>query len=438
MVSHYGPGSDRTELTRRSRLSRFNLAIALGSGVSVVVALGLFFGTLGPFPSTQGGSGAATSPPPTPTPPPNSSGPGTPPPPGPTGPPARPSWCNSVSTPTPSALLIPVPNPSGFVAGGAQVSATYAYAIVNYSASDAGASLSFPSLFATFPMSSGGPLTIYFPPAAQNISGPGWWSPPSASQSVGVPATDSFGSGSALLSSEKLAVLGSSEYGNLTVEVRWHWAVYQPDAGGTVGGWSQPTSSAYWPAAVPSIFFPAPYVGLVRTTPNPALIGSEYSMWISGYVPGRSFFLEVEDPVTGQVSQAQAASPPETGPTPAEVQVLLLNYDSYLYPGTYLAHLHDACGALLYSVSVQTVYAASATVGFSASASSCGPVEFNHSAYAPGKSATVRPSETPFAFSAPSCPGFSLVGWTTSGGLHIVDSSHLLVSSSGSMSFRYQ
>jgi hypothetical protein len=350
---------------------------------------------------------------------------------------AGPGGCNAAKSPTPSALLVPNADVNGSLVPNGQLIVSYEYAVVNYTPSDAQVQIYLPTLMAVFPTAGGTPLETVFSPAVAQPSGAGWQTPAFATRSYLSAGTVSFGGAPAVLSSQKIAVLSSVPYGEIALEFRWHWILRNPGSSDAVGPWTVPTPNVQWPSALPSIFLPAPYVNIVSTSGSPAYIGSEFTAYLTGAVSGRSFFLELEAASNGLSIQTQNNSVPVGGNSSYPVRILLLNYDGYLFPGAYLVHIHDACGALLRSVPVTLGYASNATITFSISPASCPGVEFNGHNYTNGARAVVVPSANPYPVVIPDCQGASFLNWTTSGGLHVESSAGILVSSNGTLTVTY-
>lgn len=345
--------------------------------------------------------------------------------------------CFSTSTPTPSSILLPIAPPNQSVPAGGSLGATVEFAIVNYSSHQSGVQISVPSDFATFPTSSGGEVQLYLPPQVFTATGSGWLVASEQTKTVVEPSGVTFATtGSAVLSTQKIAVLANATYGTMTLEVRWQWSITPSGGSTTHGPWSVPTSKANWPSSTPSEFYPAPYVAIASWNGPSETVGTNFSAQLTGIVASRYFFLELESPSTGKVSQdhGQTAA---SGATKTTVTIPMLNYDRYLYPGSYLVHIHDACGALLRSVSVTAAYASSASIHVTVQPVSCGKITFNGNSYGDGTSIATKPSSTPYAFSVPGCSGHAFKGWSFTGGLYVYSGSQLLVSSSGSMTVTY-
>ncbi|MCI4321413.1 MAG: hypothetical protein L3K05_03810 [Thermoplasmata archaeon] len=375
-------------------------------------------------------SAAPTDPPPSRSPPPSGDPPVSNSP--------SPLACNRVTTPTPSSILVPVAGPSRATGRGGSVGATFEFSVANATSRQSGITVEVPSVFAAFPLSGGGSTSIYFGPRSFPLTGGGGWLNGSRSSAT-LPAPNGLAfaaNATALLSSQKIAVLADTPYGSVTLEVRWQWTVTTSNGSTTTGAWSVPTSSSGWPASVPSIFEPAPAITrLWESGPN-ASIGSNFTARLGGNVSARYFFLELESASTGKVAQDHGLTS-SAGASSATVTIVLLNYDRYLYPGNYLVHIHDACGALLMSLPVNASYASSATLTDYLQPATCGPVTFNGVSYANGRSFSVAPASTPYAVTVPSCSGHSFHGWHFSGGLYLSSSNKILVSSSGSFTVVY-
>lgn len=347
------------------------------------------------------------------------------------------SVCNSVTGPTPSAVLIATAPPSASLLPGGQARASIEVAEVNGSSATSPITVTLPSLFASLPTSPSGSSTLYLAPQSVVVGGTGWNHAAGLSVTKNYSSGVSFrGSGTASLSTEKLAVMASANYGTLTIEVRWHWTLTQPGGSTVTGAWTQPSARPNGTGSLPSEFYPAPYVALLAHSPSPIDIGQSFNETLGGHVAGRAFFLELEFPSNGSVVQAQGGTAPSTATTYV-ARIVLLDYNHYLTPGTYLVHVHDGCGAMLSSLSVSAIFAAHATVDFVVQPSGCGSVAFNGGHYASGSSATVSPSRTAYAFTDPVCAGHPFQGWSATGGLHVAAAGKLQVSSSGTFTVRY-
>jgi hypothetical protein len=345
--------------------------------------------------------------------------------------------CNSVSTPTPSALLIPLAGPTVAVQSGGNLSATFELAVVNHTSGNSTWKIYLPSVFVSFPLVSGAKSTIYFSPRTIQTNASGWSNPSLGTRTIQPPGGLALRPGAtATLSTQKIAVMASADYGNFTIELRWRWVVTQPNGSVTRANWSVPTYAAHWPTSIPSIFEPAPYVPLLSTTGASATIGLNYVAKLGGFVAARQFLLELEYPGNGTVVQSNYQTSPSQVSS-FSVSIVLLNYVSVLAAGTYLVHIHDQCGALVYSLSVRAYYAAVASVAIFVSPSSCGSISLNGSSYPSGSTPSIQPRWAAYAFSIPSCSGHSFQSWQTTGAVHIVSSSLMQISYNGTFSVKY-
>lgn len=335
-------------------------------------------------------------------------------------------------------MLVPTPNPAQSLGPGGTLTAVVEFGATNLSADAVGATVAAPSLFVTFPAASGPTPTIYFGPHTVAATGDGWWDGSIGASSLVEGNGVAFApGGSAVLSSQKLAMMANASYGALDLEVRWHWSMVQPDGSNATGSWTTPTPTAQWPNSLPSEFEPAPLVSLLATNGPGQTIGENFTASLGGFVSGRAFFLELEYPSTGKVVQSHGETA-SSGATRTSVTIAMLNFDRYLSPGIYLVHIHDGCGAMLLSLSENASYAASASIAISLSPASCGTVTVDGSAYGSGARFTIRPSSTPYAFARSGCSGYSFYSWQFTGGLYVSSSSQLLVSASGSIAVTYQ
>ncbi len=137
----------------------------------------------------------------------------------------------------------------------------------------------------------------------------------------------------------------------------------------------------------------------------------------------------------GSVVQAQGTTV-ATNAVTANVSIPVLNYDSYLPPGSYLVHIHDVCGAILYNKLIKAVFAPSALVTFYIQPSFCGPLTFNGTKFGNDTSAKFVPSTVPYAFTVGKCSGHTFKTWVTTGALHIA-SGQLMISYNGTFTIEY-
>jgi PKD repeat protein len=138
---------------------------------------------------------------------------------------------------------------------------------------------------------------------------------------------------------------GVTTYEGTTVSVRWSWTVTPAGGSPTTSPWSVNTDDAN----CPSNFHPAPFVNLLRSWNLTAPPGGTYQGEIAGFVAHQYFFLELENP-SGTVVYAQGQTANATNVTNVTIA-----YDCWcgrLSPGSYLVHIHNVIGSLLWSRSV--------------------------------------------------------------------------------------
>ena len=348
---------------------------------------------------------------------------------------AAPNACNAAGSLTPSAILSLNANPAHNLSAGGTLSVVYEIAVVNFTNASPAATIHVPNLWFKFPLLGGTTYQIHENATVFTITAPGWTDPNLTRKSVVVPGGLAFNaSQKATLTSQKLAVMADATYGNLTIEIRWQWQ-NTVGAGRPTGAWSTLTWSSNYPKSLATIFEPAPYAVITNFNAT-AVIGSNYSLNLSGLVASQRFFLEMEYPGSGKVVQDL---PTTAGPnaTNVTVSIPVLNYVHALSPGTYLVHIHDSCGAMLWNKSVKAVYPPNATLTFLFVPGTCGPITFNGSTFKNGSSVVVLPSTVAYNFSLAVCKGHPFNNWSTSGGLHIASSKTLLVSASGTFTVYY-
>lgn len=344
--------------------------------------------------------------------------------------------CNAVYTSTPSAIYIPIAVPAKNLTTNGEIVASMEVQVVNYTNASYGAILAFPGIFFKFPLAAGGNFTMFIAPSNFTITGAGWSNPNLLQRSDVVAGGLVFKKGSdATLTTEKVAVMANRHEGQITIEVRWHWENTPPGKKKPISGsWSIPTAQHYAPA-LPSIFYPAQYVRVVNETGAQATIGSTYNITLAGTVGAERFFLEMEQ-ASGHVVQSQAWYTSYNA-TIVNTSISMLNYDHYLSPGTYLVHVHDACGALLFNKVVKLVYPPVANVTFYFVPGQCGPIYINGSSYTNGTTGAFQPSPTAYNFSFGSCKGETFSNWSTTGALHIASGHSIVISASGTFTVRY-
>jgi hypothetical protein len=263
--------------------------------------------------------------------------------------------------PSPAALDIPVKNPGHGALAGSTIVATYEFKVVNYTRTDRNVLVYLPSAKAVLPLTASQSVTIFFLGKTVAISNGKWTSPDLFTQSTTLHSNVTFSSGtSAYLSTSKLAVMATASSGSLTVEFRWHWTV---DPAGNqsarVGPWSVPSSTEKAPF-LPSIFFPAPYVGVPSTSGSPAPSSTNFTLELNGTVANTSFRVVLEYPNNGtEIQSIWENSSPRSSVFNATVP-LTYRDGSPIPAGNYLIHVHDVCEAIVHLNSV-TVTASNGT-----------------------------------------------------------------------------
>jgi hypothetical protein len=347
--------------------------------------------------------------------------------------------CNPTSTPTPSAVLSSAPVPSHNLTANGTLTGAYEIEIVNFNnTTDVGMTVYVPNVWFKFPLVGGSTYEIHLNATTLTFTQAGWSNVSLTERSVRVVGGLDFAPGAmGSLTSQKLAVMATASYGQLSLELRWRWT--NTVAGGIVkqGPWTTPTSASSYPKSLPTIFEPAPYVYITNFNAT-AVIGSNYTDNLAGLVAGQRFFLEMEYPTSGNVVQDLGQTAPANA-TNFTVGIPVLNYVHELTPGTFLVHIHDTCGAMLWNKSVKVVYPPNATLQFVFSPGTCGPIKFNATAtYSNGTSGVFQPSPNTYNFTLGVCKGHSFQGWQTKGGLHIASGHSIVISASGTFTIFYK
>ncbi len=348
--------------------------------------------------------------------------------------------CNKVGNPAPSALYIPTSEPTVNLSSGGQITGIMEFAVVNYTSSDVGISVYFPTVYFTFPLSPTGNFSMTISPQSFNITGSGWTNGAHTNHTETVAAGLNFiPKGKDRLSTQKVAIQADVPYGTVTIEFRWMWKLTQPNGTVASSSWTIPKSTySSGSSTLPSMFFPAQYVEFISGPGNgqKVTIGTNYTAVLGGAVAGKYFFLEMEDGA-GKVVQAHAQTIAANATT-ATVTITVLNYDHYLAPGLELIHIHDVCGAILYNKLIDAVFAPKVTITFYLEPGFCGPMTFNGTKFANNTSGTFVPSTTPYSFSVPKCSGYTFKNWTDTGGLHISANDELMVSYAGTFTIEFK
>jgi hypothetical protein len=345
--------------------------------------------------------------------------------------------CNAVGSPTPSALLVQEPQPTRPLQPGGTMGYQMEVEIYNWANQTGPVNLTFPTVYFDFPLTTGHNFTITYPAGNLTLSSGGWSSPTWLARSAVVPAGLTFDTNkTARMDSMKIAIMSSGNYGSVLVKFRWRWTELEPNSTRTyLAPWSTPTNRSHFPTSVPSEFYPAAYVQLLSTSGSPATAGNNYTMTVtSRFMPGEWLLMELEFP-SGHVVQAANQTWP-ANQSIYNAQIHLLTWGHELLPGPYLVHLHDECGALLYSRLVYTHFPTTANVTLLIP-KGCGPVIFNGTKYANNTVVSVTPSATPYSVKASNCHGMAFNGTLLTGGLHYISLERVLVTCNGTLEIRY-
>ena len=331
---------------------------------------------------------------------------------------------------TPTALMIPNYNPSTSVVVGDHVNITYEFKVSaeTIRPNAVGINVYSPTVFTTMPTVGGSSFPVTFNNHTATIPGP-QWVPWSFDKLV----TSNFTFNpkeNASLSTQKVGTMADTPYGTLKLEWRWSWNITFLNGSYLQGPWTVPSLASKHDVSLPSIFKPAPYVALEQESPINDLIGSNYTMYLGGDVAGRAFYIEFESE-SGVLQAATWVYDNATTNATFEANITMLGFDNELTPGLYLVHIHDSCGAMLYSKRVTLSYASNATIQIYTTPSTCGSITLNGTVYTNGESAVLTPSGSIYNFSFHACNGYTFSNWTREGGIHIQAAGEMIVSSSG-------
>lgn len=247
------------------------------------------------------------------------------------------------------ALQIPLGVPQTTAPAGSNISASYQVEILGYWSADNGTLIHFPSVYVKIPLNATTKFAFYFAPTNVTINGSGWSSPVTKNGTLGSATNFNGGVGNATLSTVSIAVMQKDHWGTLTVAVRWGWSLTA--SGSTSSMWSSPSASATSPN-LPSIFQPAPYVGLGETTNTTAAIaGSNFEAKITGAVGKTSFGVSIEYPNGTEIVCQNQVNHRWTHCLIVYVPLIYLN-GTPLAPGHYIVHIHDSFGAIVHTISV--------------------------------------------------------------------------------------
>ncbi|MCI4345212.1 MAG: PKD domain-containing protein [Thermoplasmata archaeon] len=350
--------------------------------------------------------------------------------------PATAPVCNSVGSQFPSALEIGLPPPSEVLPQGTTIGVVYEFAVVSPATPASASVVYFPQVTASFPLSTGSHLQLVMTARSTTIPTTGWSDPAWASQSTVASQNLTFNTiANAVLNSGLVAIMATAEYGNLTLQFRWNWTTLLPNGTAIRSGWSVPSASATSPL-LPSIFYPAPYVGTAGDSGLVVPIGAMLTDYLTGAISNTSFRVVAEFPNGSEFQSTREPTPPGNG-TPFPASVPIWNRQHRLGPGGYIFHVHDRCNALVKLLLFHATYASSVQVQVLQEPGTCAPVLFNGTQVQSGQNLTVTPSLQSFNVTAGSCPGLIFGGWVTGGGVSAAQprspTTPVFVSSGGSL-----
>ncbi|HKV90061.1 MAG TPA: hypothetical protein VJQ43_02560, partial [Thermoplasmata archaeon] len=232
--------------------------------------------------------------------------------------------------------------PTGTLPPGEELEATYLVQVANFTSSVAGAIVRIPNAYVQLPTKTGS-LHLYLDPVNVTITSSAAVTATAGPLTRYGPALAFNATGSALLSTQGLAVMAGWPNGGPAVQFRWHWTIIAPDGSTSGGPWSAPSN------VVPDqLALLAPPISHVWVT------AGSYTMCLLGSLGGRTFSLHVA--TTSPVQQIDAGS--ATAPA---VAVAHFCWNSTLpanvTPQSVVLHLweYGAIPYLLYAVSVDVV-----------------------------------------------------------------------------------
>jgi hypothetical protein len=324
--------------------------------------------------------------------------------------------CKVVFGSTPSALQIPNAAPNTTLQPGDQLIVAFEYQAQNFSTAMRGIPVEVPTTLALFPQPGGTDLRVYGAARTIDVPGPNWtgWTNGSAVHSINA-SVGLSGTSPAWLTTQKLAVMATTPYGTLRLAFRWAWSIRTAAGAFTNGSFSATNMSAFHP----TVFDPAPYVRLLGTSGPTGVIGRNASMDLGGAITNDSFFLELEHADTGVVVETRSVPGATSNASPLNVGMWLESRDRDLSAGPMLVHVHNHCGAMLYSVGVRAGFAPNASVRVNVVPARCGPIDLNRTAVASGSTIVMVPSASALGISAGACPGTPFSHWRTEGALDL-------------------
>ncbi|MCI4366742.1 MAG: hypothetical protein L3K08_03205, partial [Thermoplasmata archaeon] len=265
----------------------------------------------------------------------------------------------------------------------------------------------------------GSDLRVYGSNRTIDVPGPGWTGGANGSAVHRISSTVVLSGGSpAWLTTQKLAVMASTPYGTLRLAFRWAWSIRSAAGTFTNGSFSATNVSAFHP----TVFDPAPFVRLLGTSGPNGWIGQNVTADFGGAISNDSFFLELEHADTGTVVETRSVPGAAGNASDLRMGLWLESRDRDLTQGPMLVHVHNHCGAMLYSIGVRAAFAPNATLRVNVLPLRCGPVDLNGTAIAGGTATNVTPSSALVSISVGACAGAPFSHWRTDGALDLTNS----------------
>jgi len=265
------------------------------------------------------------------------------------------NWTCNPNNPSPAALDVPAANPTRSEEAGSNLTVSYEFKVEGYVHADYGKTIYLPSVKAVLPTAPTGNLSLPLLAKTVRIATGNWSSPHLLSSSEKIGSNVTFSTAKAYLSSSKQAVMANATSGTLTLEFRWHWSFVPAGGGATrAGPWTIPSMNASSPY-LPSIFYPAPYIGVLSTSPTPAPSGSQFNLTLDGFVANTSFRMVLEYPNNGTEIQSIWENT-SRGAQKSTVWVpLAYRSGTPVLPASYLIHVHDVCEAIVVILPITVV-----------------------------------------------------------------------------------
>lgn len=322
--------------------------------------------------------------------------------------------CGAVNGVPSGALSIPNSGPAGSFAPGTQLAVTIELREILFPGSVVGGPVELPTTLVVFATNGTASETIVLSPRTLNLSAAGWSDPTlgtanrTFNQATGFPSDST-----ASLSTELLAVQADAPFGTMLVEARWDWTLTPPGSPGIVGPWSLPATGG----GGSSVVFPHPFVRLLSSSPQDAVIGETFTVTLAGAALSQTFLLKLENSTTGATLNLGSVVNPGSVDASFSGSIQILGSTGLLDPGSYLVHVHDQCGGILYSLPVFATYASSVAVRFGIVPAACGPLLFDQHPYSAGSSWTGAPGRGAHSLSVAGCTGHPFREWQTAGGI---------------------